>query len=95
MDGGFRKGKAKWNRGSKNGPQRESVGIVPKSKVRDGESWRCLYPAGIPDRAWYRMLLWIKLDTKAPIMSSMIDLAQAREGWRFHDSLSMHMYEKM
>ena len=82
MGGGYRKGQAKWNIISETGSQRDYVGFVANSRVRDGEAWRCLDPVGIPDCAWYRMPLWIKQDTEPPIMSYRIYLAQAREGWR-------------
>ena len=63
MDGGSRKVQAKWNKISKTGSQRESVGVVANYRVRDGEACRCLYPEGIPAHVWYRMPLWIKLYT--------------------------------
>ena len=92
---GSRKGQARWNISSENGYQRELVGVVENSRVRDGEAWRCLDPAGIFARAWYRMPLWIKLETEPSISSSVIYLVQARDGWRFHDGISTPMYEKM
>ena len=95
MDGGSRKGQAKWNIRYENGSRIKSVGVVPNYRVRDGEAWRCLYPAGIPTRAWYRMPLWIKIETEPPVMSSIIDLVKDREGWSFHDGISTPMYEKM
>ena len=95
MDGGSRKGQTKWNISSETGLQRESVGVVDNYIVRYGEVWRCLYPSGIPAYAWYRMPLWIELETEPLITSSIIDLAQAREAWRFHDRLSTPMHQKM
>ena len=80
MDGGSRKGQARWNIISETGSRRESVVIVANSIVRDSEACILLDPAGIPTRAWYRMTLWIKLETEPPIMYSRICLAQAREG---------------
>ena len=77
MDGGYRKGQARWNIISETGSRRESVGVVANSRVIDGEAWRFLDPAVIPDCAWYRMPLWIKLETEPPIMSSRIYLVQA------------------
>ena len=41
------------------------------------------------------MPLWIKLETKSPIMSPRLDLDQAREGSRCHDGLSVPMYGNM
>ena len=64
-------------------------------RVRDGEDWRCLDTAVIPTCAWYKMALWIKLETEPSISSSVIYLVQARDGWRFHDGISTPMYEKM
>ena len=48
--------------------------------MRDGEALRCLDPVGISSLEWYKMPLWIKLDTKTPIMSYRTDLDQSREG---------------
>ena len=95
MDGGSRKGQAKWNIRSENGSRRESVGVVANSRVRDGEAWRCLDPAGIPYCAWYRKSMYIKLEMEPPMMSSRIDLAQDREGWRCHDGISTSMHENI
>ena len=95
MNGGSRKGQEKWNISSQTGSQRNSVVVVTNYRVRDSEACRCLYPAGIPARAWYSIPLCIKLDTEPPIMSSVIDLAQAMEGWRGHGRLSTPMYEKV
>ena len=67
--------------------------FVANYRVRDGEDWRCLDTAVIPTCAWYKMALWIKLETEPPIMSSRIDLAQAREFWRCHDRLSTPIYD--
>ena len=78
MDGGSRKGQARCNISSDNGSRIESVVVVANSRVRDGEAWRCLYPAGISAYKCYRMPLWVKLETEPPIMSSRIDLAQTR-----------------
>ena len=69
--------------------------VVQNSRVRDGEAWSCLDPAGITDRAWYSMPLWINIDTEPPIISDRKDLVQAREVWRCHDGLSTPMYENM
>ena len=41
-----------------------------------------------------KMPLWINLDIEPPMMSSILDLAQAREGCRCHDGLSTPMYWK-
>ena len=95
IDGGSIKGQAKWNIIYDAGSLRESMGDVSNCRVRGGETWSCLDPAGIPARAWYRIPLRIKLDTEPPITYFIIDLAQAREVWRFHDGLSTPMYEKM
>ena len=54
-DRGCRKGQEMWNISLETGSRRELVGVVANSRVRYGEAWRCLDPAGIPDRAWYRM----------------------------------------
>ena len=95
MDGGSRKGQEKWNIIPKTGSRRKSVGIFANSRVRDGDAWRCLYPVGIPACACYRTPMWIKLDTEQPIMPSRLDLAQARECWRFHGGVSTPMYENI
>ena len=95
MDGGSRKDQAKCNTISETVLRRISVGVVANYRLIDGEAWRCLDPVGIPDCAWYRMPLWIKIEVEPQIMSSRIDLAQAREGWRCHDRISTPMYEKM
>ena len=71
------------------------MGVLTNYKVRDGEFWMCLYPAVISACAWYRMPLWINLETEPPIISSRIDLAQAREGWRCHDGLSTPRHENI
>ena len=68
------------------------MGVVANSKVRDSEAWRCLDPTGIPAHTWYRMPLWIKLEMQPPMISSRIDLAQAREGQRCHVRISTPMY---
>ena len=80
---------------SETGLQRESTGVVANSIVIDGESWRCLDLAVIPDCAWYRIPKWNKLETEPRIFSSIIDLSQAGDGWRCNDGLSTPMYEKM
>ena len=95
LDKGSRNGQAKWNIRSDTALRRESVGLVTNYRVRNGEAWRCLYPAGILTCMWYRMPLWIKLETEHPIMSYIIDLEQPREGWRCHDGIYMPMYEKI
>ena len=92
---GSRKGQGKWNIILETGLKRESVGISSNSRMRDREACRCLYPAGIPACAWYRMTLWIILDTEPPIMSSILDLEQAREGCRCCIRLSTPIYEKI
>ena len=71
------------------------MGFSANYRVRDGEAWRCIDPTGIFARAWYRMPLWIKLDTEPTIRSSRIHLAQARESLRFHDGISTPMYVRM
>ena len=95
MDGGSRKAQARCNISSETGLRRESVGFTANYRVIDSEAWRCLDPAGIPARVWYMTPLWIKLDIEPPIMSSRLDLAQAREVCRCHDRISTPMYEKM
>ena len=95
MDGGSRKGQEKWNIISETGIRRYLVLFAKYSRVRDGEAWRFLDPTGIPANVWYRTTLWINLETKPPIVSSRLDLAQDREGCRCHDRISMPMYEKM
>ena len=77
------------------GLQRELVGFVANSKVRDGEAWRCLDSTGIPAIAWYRMPLWIKLKMEPPIIYSRLDLEKDREGCRFRDVLSKPIYGNM
>ena len=94
MGRGSRKGQARWNISLDTGLQRELVGFVANSKVRGGEAWRCLDPAGIPASTWYKMPMWINIETEPPIMSSGIDLAKTRGGWRCHDGISTPMYEK-
>ena len=95
MDVESRKGQEKWNIFPETGLRRDSVVFSTNSSVRDGEAWRCLDPAGIPSRVWYRMPLWIKLETEPPIMSSRLYLEEARKGCRCHDSISTSVYEKM
>ena len=95
MDVESRKGQEKWNIFPETGLRRDSVVFSTNSSVRDGEAWRCLDPAGIPSRVWYRMPLWIKLETEPPIMSSILYPKQAREGCRCNYRLSTPMYEKM
>ena len=73
MGGGYRKGQTRWNISSDTISQRELVGFAKNSILRDCEAWKCLYPAGIPSRACYRMPLWIKLDTEPPIMYSRLE----------------------
>ena len=68
------------------------VVVVANFRVIDGEAWRYLDPLGIPACVWYRMPLWIKLETEPPVMSSRIYFAQATEGWRCHDGLYTPMY---
>ena len=82
MDRCTRKGQANWNIITDNGSQRELVGFATHSRVRYGEAWRCIDLGGIPARTWYRKPMWIKLETEPPIMYSISDLAQAREGFR-------------
>ena len=77
------------------GYQRELVGFAAKYRMSDGEAWRYLDPAGITSLECYKMPLWIKLDTEPPIMSSILDLEQARKYFRCHDELSMPIYGKM
>ena len=89
--GGSIKGQAECKISSETGSRRDPVRVVANSRVRYSEAWRCLDPVGIPACTWYRMPLWIKLETEPPIMSSIIDLTQYREGWRCHDGLSMPM----
>ena len=95
MDRGYRKGQDGWNIISETGLRRKLVEVAANSRVRDGEACRCLYLMDIPACAWYMMPLWIKLKTEPPIMSSRLDLAQAREDWRCNDRLSTHMYKNM
>ena len=95
MDGGSRKGQTKWNISSETGLQRKSMGVVANYKMIDGEAWRCLDPAGIPYCAWYRKSMYIKLEMEPTMMSSRIDLAQARDGCRCHASLSTPIYKNM
>ena len=95
MNGGYRKGQARWNIILETGYQRELVGFAANYKVRYGEAWRCLDPAFISSLGWYTMPLWIKLETEPPIMSSILDLGQARKCCRCHDELSMRMHGKM
>ena len=95
MDGGSRKGQAKWNIISETVLRRYLVLFAKYSRVRDGGAWRFLDPMVITANAWYRTTLWINLETKTPIVSSRLDLAQDREGCRCHDRISMPMYEKM
>ena len=95
MDRGSIKGQVRWNIISENGLQIDPVVVVANSILRYSEAWRCLDLAGIPVCEWYKMALWIKLETEPLIMYSIIDLAQAREGWRCHDRLSTPMYENM
>ena len=71
------------------------MGVVTNSRVRDSEAWMCLDPEVIPSRAWYRMSLYIKLKMEPPMMSSRIDLAQAREVCRCHDGISTPIYENI
>ena len=95
MDGESRKVQEKWNKIPETSSQRDSVVFSTNYRVRDGEAWMCLDHAVIPSRVWYRMPLYIKLETEPPIMSSILDLEQAREGCRRHDRLSTPMYENM
>ena len=95
MDRGYRKGQERWNIRSDTGLRRELVRFQENSRVRDGDAWRCQYPADIPARVWYRMPLWIMLDTEPPITSSRLYLAQSREGCRCHDRLYIPTYENM
>ena len=71
------------------------MGVATNSIVRDGDAWRCVDPAGIPDCAWYRMPLWVKLETEPTIVPSRLDLEQSREDWRCHYGMSTSMYENM
>ena len=92
IDGGSRKGEAKWKIIPETGFQRDSVVCSKNYIVRYRENWRCLDSAGKPSPVWYRMPMWIKLETEHPIISSRLDLAQSREGCRLHDRLSTPMY---
>ena len=56
MDIGSRKGQEIWNIISETGLRRESVGFAANYRVREGEAWRCLYPAVIRTLTWYRAL---------------------------------------
>ena len=69
--------------------------FATNSKVRDCDTWMCLDPVVIPALEWYRMSLWIKLEAEPPIMVSGPDLAQSREGCRFHDDIYTPIYGKM
>ena len=40
MEGESIKGQAKWNIISETGSQRDLVGVVANSRLRDGEAWR-------------------------------------------------------
>ena len=95
MDGGSRKGQMRWNVILGIDLRRDLMRVAANYRVRGGEAWRCLYPEGIPAYSWYSMPLWVNLDTEPPIMPSILDLVQPREGWRCHDGLSMPMYEKI
>ena len=95
MDTGSRKVQARWNISLETSSRRELVGFAANYRVRYGYSCRCLDPAGIPALEWYSMPLWIKLKTEPPIVSSIIDLMQAREGCRCQDKISTTMYGKM
>ena len=95
MARGSRKGQARWIISSGTGVRRELVGFVTNSRVRHSEAWMCLDTVGIPACAWYKMPLWIKIDTEPLLISCIIDLAQARKGCSCHDGLSMPMYYKM
>ena len=95
MNGGSRKCQARWNIISETGSQKYLVVFAANYRVRDGEDWKCLDPAGIPAHAWYRMPPWVKLETEPPITSSRLYLAQSREGFRCHDGISTPMYKKM
>ena len=95
MCGGSIKGQGRWNISSDTGLRRYVLVIAANSRVRDGEAWRCLDSAGIPACSWYRIPLWIKLDTERSIMPYILYLAQSRKGCRCHHVMSTPMYDKM
>ena len=95
VDEGSIKIQARWNISLETDLQREPVVFAANFRVRDGEAWRCLDPAGIPYCAWYRKSMYIKLEMEPPMMSSRIDLAQDRDGCRCHASLSTPIYKNM
>ena len=95
MDGGSRKGQAKWNIILETGLRRYLVVCSTNDRVRERDYWRWIDPTGMPSHVWYMTYLWIKLDMEPPIISSRLDLAQSREGCRCHARLSTPMYENI